>query len=194
MLGYNWHRSTQAEWIMRHAPTRTLITAGGGGAWITLAVTACTVAIASCGSSSNPHTAGGGGGAAQGIKFADCMRSHGVPTFPDPSDTGGGIQLPQGSSPALEAAVRDCRALQPRGTGPSQATGQQKAMMLHLSQCMRAHGVTGFPDPVGSLPSSPAGLSLVFGLRGAVIAIPDMIDPQSPTFKQAAKACQFPGA
>ena len=122
------------------------------------------------------------------------MRSHGVPTFPDPGGAGGGIQIPQGSSPALEAAVRDCHALQPGGAGPSPATGQQKAMMLHLSRCMRAHGVSGFPDPVSSFPSGPAGLSLVFGLRGAVIAIPKTIDPQSPSFRQAAKACRFPGA
>lgn len=176
---------------MRRAPTRTLLS---GGARIALVATACKMATAACGSSSNPHTTAGGDDATQGIAFADCMRSHGVPNFPDPSDTGGGIQLPQGSSPALEAAVRDCRALQPGGAGPSQATAQQKAMMLHLSQCMRAQGVTGFPDPVSSLPSSPAGLSLVFGLRGAVIAIPNTINPQSPAFKQAAKACRFPGA
>lgn len=179
---------------MRHSATRTLVNGASRGAWITLAATACLVAIAACGSSSNPHTTADGSGVAQGIKFADCMRSHGVPTFPDPGAAGGGIQLPQGSSPALEAAVRDCRALQPGGVGPSQATGQQKAMLLHLSQCMRAHGVTGFPDPVSSLPSSPAGLSLVFGLRGAVLAIPNTIDPRSPKFKQDAKVCKFPGA
>jgi hypothetical protein len=179
---------------MRYAATRTLLSGAGTGAWITLSATACVVAIVACGSSSNQHTAADGGAVAQGIKFADCMRTHGVPTFPDPGDAGGGIQLPQGSSPALEAAVRDCRELQPGGAGPSQATGQQKAIMLHLSQCMRAHGVSGFPDPVSSLPPSPAGLSLVFGVRGAVIAIPNTIDPQSPTFKQDAKACRFPGA
>jgi hypothetical protein len=122
------------------------------------------------------------------------MRSYGVPTFPDPGDTGGGIQLPQGSSPALEGAVRDCRALQPGGAGPPQATGHQKAMRLHLSRYMRAHGVSGFPDPVSSLPSSPVGLSWVFGLRGAVIAIPNTINPQSPKFKQEATVCRFPGA
>ena len=179
---------------MRHAPTRTLLTDCGGGAWIALAATVCVVAIAACGSSRNPHTTADGGGVAAGIKFADCMRSHGVPTFPDPGGVGGGIQIPQGSSPALEAAVRGCRALEPGGAGPSQATGEQKAMMLHLSQCMRAKGVDGFPDPVNSLPSSPAGLSLAFGLRGAIIAIPNTINPQSPKFKAAAKACQFPGA
>ncbi len=127
---------------MRLAPTRILLTGAGRGAWITLAAAAGVVAIAACGSSSNPHTAADGGGVAQGIKFADCMRSHGVPTFSDPGDAGGGIQLPQ----------------------------------------------------VSSLPSSPAGLSLAFGLRGAVIAIPSTLNPRSPTFKQDAKVCKFPGA
>jgi hypothetical protein len=59
---------------------------------------------------------------------------------------------------------------------------------------MRARGVSGFPDPVSSLPSSPVALSLVFGLRGAVIAIPSTINPQSPKFKQDATVCRFPGA
>jgi len=68
------------------------------------------------------------------------------------------------------------------------------AQGIKFADCMRTHGVTGFPDPVSSLPSTPAGLSLVFGLRGAVIAIPNTINPHSPTFKQAAEACQFPGA
>ena len=178
---------------MRHAPSRKLPIGRGGHVWITVAATACTVAIAACGSSSSAHTALGGAGVAQGIKFADCMRSHGVPTFPDPGGAGGGVPLPQGSSPALEAAVRDCHALEPGGAGPPQATGQQKATMLHLSQCMRAHGVTDFPDPVTSFPSTPAGLSLAFGIRGAVIAIPKTIDPQSPRFRHAAKTCRFPG-
>jgi len=178
---------------MRHVPSLKLPTGRGGRVSITIAATACTVAIAACGSSSNPHTALGGSGVAQGIKFADCMRSHGVPSFPDPGSSGGGVPLPQGSSPALEAAVRDCHALEPGGAAPPKATRQQRAMMLHLSQCMRRHGITDFPDPVTSLPSSPAGLSLVFGVRGAVIAIPKTINPKSPRFSQAAKACQFPG-
>jgi hypothetical protein len=59
---------------------------------------------------------------------------------------------------------------------------------------MREHGVSGFPDPTSSPPSNPAGFRLAFGQPGAFIAIPSSIDPQSPAFQQAAKACQFPGA
>jgi hypothetical protein len=119
-----------------------------------------------------------------------------VPNFPDP--TGGGIQIPPGinpSSPAFEAAQQDCRTLLPGGgAGPPPADAQQKAAMLHLSQCMRAHRISGFPDPTSSPPSSPAGFALAFGRPGAFLAIPSTIDIQSPTFKQAAKICQFPGA
>jgi hypothetical protein len=160
-----------------------------------LAAIAGTLAIAACGSSSKSSQAAG---VSQGIKFADCMRSHGVPNFPDPSG-GGGIEF-QGSSinpssPAFEGAQHDCRTLLPGGgpgSGPP-ATAQQKATMLHLSQCMRAHGVSGFPDPTSSPPSSPAGFSLAFGRPGAFLAIPNTIDTQSPVFKQAGKACRFPG-
>jgi hypothetical protein len=87
----------------------------------------------------------------------------------------------------------------PPGAGPRVirtpgAGGGSAEQGVKFAGCMRSHGAPTFPDPVSSLPSCPAGLSLVFGLRGAVIAIPNTINPQSPTFKQAAKACQFPGA
>ena len=81
---------------MRHASTRTLVTGAGRGGWITLAATACVVAIAACGSSSNPHAARPtGGGVAQGIKFADCMRSHGS-VLPRPRRRGRRNSAPPG--------------------------------------------------------------------------------------------------
>jgi hypothetical protein len=162
-----------------------------------LATIAGTLAIAACGSSSKSSRPVG---VSQALKFADCMRSHKVPNFPDPSGGGGAIQIPQGSSinpfsPAFKAAQASCAKLLPGGgPGRSPATAQQKAMMLHLSQCMRAHGVSGFPDPTSSPPSSPAGFRMAFGRPGAFLAIPNTIDPQSPTFKEAARACGFPGA
>ncbi len=75
---------------------------------------ACALALAACGSSS--HTGGAQAArAARSIAYADCMRSHGVPNFPDPG-TGGGIQLPNGLSPfspAFKAAQTDCAKLSP---------------------------------------------------------------------------------
>ena len=66
--------------------------------------------------------------------------------------------------------------------------------MPNLARCMRAHGVSGFPDPVSAPPADPAGMALAFGRPGAFLVIPAALDPHSPTFEQAAKACQLPGA
>ena len=54
---------------------------------------------------------------AQYLKAAACIRSHGVPTFPDPTFSGGGVHIDhQGlneSSPVFKAAVHACESLIP---------------------------------------------------------------------------------
>lgn len=53
------------------------------------------------------------------IAFAKCMRSNGVPNFPDPS-AGGGFAVHGGfdpQSPAINAARAKCRQLLPPGPG-----------------------------------------------------------------------------
>jgi hypothetical protein len=53
------------------------------------------------------------------LKAAACIRSHGVPNFPDPTFSGGGVHIEhQGlneSSPAFKAAVQACESLIPGG-------------------------------------------------------------------------------
>lgn len=58
------------------------------------------------------------------LKFAECMRSHGVTNYPDPVDEGNKIQLGPGpgssfakDSPRAQAARRACAPLLPNG-GP----------------------------------------------------------------------------
>ena len=63
--------------------------------------------------------------------------------------------------------------------------------MVQTSECMRRYGVTDFPDPTLTLPSSPAGYSAVEDRGGVVLAIPNTINVASPAFQQAAKACGF---
>jgi hypothetical protein len=151
---------------------------------LVLLAAACTAAIAACGSLSNRHTAAGGGAVGKGVEFADCMRSHGVPNFPDPSIAGGGAQLPQGSSPALEAAVRDCGALQPAGEGgPPAPTAAQLRAARAFAQCMRVHGLSQFPDP---LTTYWPGLTV---RRGEYFPLNSSTTVQSPAFRQAAEAC-----
>jgi hypothetical protein len=162
-------------------------------------VIACSALIAACGSSS-PSTKNAAKGYSQALAFSKCMRAHGVSSFPDASTSGGGVQLSIGPSsgvnpqaPAFEAAQQSGKHLMPGGGQPSaQASAQAKARLLRTSECMRAHGITGFPDPqTGSPPSNPTGYSAVMGVNGAFIAIPSSINPGSPAFKQAAAACNF---
>ena len=159
---------------------------------VALAAVGCAVALAACGSSSPKSNR-----ADIGLKVAKCMRSHGVANFPDPSGGGGGIQIPNGvnpQSPAFQAAQKICFKLLPRG-GPltGKVSEARKKQMLKLSECMRAHGVSSFPDPTTGPPSAPpSGGGIAFGSPGSFLSVPQsLID--SPGFKQAAAACGFPG-
>jgi hypothetical protein len=59
---------------------------------------------------------------AQAVRYSQCMRTHGLPNFPDPKVSGGGISLSLGgtgvpgpNSPQMQAAMKACRSLQPGG-------------------------------------------------------------------------------
>jgi hypothetical protein len=90
------------------------------------------------------------------LNFGRCMRSHGVPTFPDPSTIHphalkATVQHLAASNPRFPAAQRACNHLLPNGGSSSQETAQQQrtrlADTLSFARCMRSHGVTRFPDP-----------------------------------------------
>jgi hypothetical protein len=158
---------------------------------------ACAMAIAACGSSSHSVAAASRGLslAHSELKVAECMRSHGVPNFPDPSGAGGGFNLngsginPQ--SPAFESAQQTCFKML-RGGGPGAHPTQAMAQALQISECMRRHGVSGFPDPTRQPPPlSSRAYSAVEDRNGAVLAVPSTINTSSPVFKQAATACGF---
>ena len=164
---------------------------------LTFAV-ACTVAIAACGGASPNKSNKSGHRFSAFLAYSECMRSHGVTNFPDPVNAGG-IQLPAGMNPAapsFRAAQSACFHLMPGG-GPARhpLSKQQIAAMVKTSECMRSHGVTGFPDPYSSPNGppnlNPANYSSAEYAGGEVLAIPKSIDLSSPVFKEAAKACHF---
>jgi len=154
----------------------------------------CALLSAACGAASKPSQPASTGSSPR-VEFAQCMRSHGVPNFSDPTSVGGGVVNEVGAnpqSPAFQAAQRSCQRLTPGGGSSSvHASAQAMARALTVSECMRAHGVSGFPDPVTSPPSSLTGYSVVLSQNGAVIAIPSSLDVRSPAFKQAARQCNF---
>jgi hypothetical protein len=157
----------------------------------TLAVLGVGLLIAACGSSAKPSPRSHRDVM---LAFSECMRSHGVTNFPDPS-SGGGIHLGSGMNPfapAFKAAQSSCAKLLPGGgPGAQHPSAQQIDQTRQVSVCMRQHGVSGFPDPTLRPPSSPVGYSLVEDRGGVVLALPSTINPQSPAFQKAAKACGF---
>ncbi len=91
------------------------------------------------------------------LAFSQCMRSDGMPNFPDPQRfAGGNVKLTihqfGTGNPHLQAALSACGHLLPtNGGGGSQQTAQQqrtqRADALSFARCMRSHGVSRFPDP-----------------------------------------------
>ena len=155
--------------------------------WGSLAVVSCVVAVTACGAS---HTASHAS-ESQGLKFADCMRTHGVPTFPDPSGAGGGLNLtgtgvdPQ--SPAFKSARTACARLTPGGAGGRvKATESQFLAALRFAMCMRSHGFRSFPDPTRA--DSPPGPILIVG-PGLFFRVSANFDPTVPSVKRVVAAC-----
>jgi hypothetical protein len=110
--------------------------------------------------------------------FSACMRSHGVPDFPDPKVTSGGdiITIPDSDSPRFGSALKICQKFLPDGSVPSSAQQRQELdALLRFAACMRAHGVPNFPDPT------------VTGGRTSLNT--GAIDRGSPRFAAAKKAC-----
>jgi hypothetical protein len=118
---------------------------------------------------------------AQAEAYSHCMRSHGVPNFPDPVLTpGGGYGYRTGgidpNSAAFQGALQACKAL----PSPWQPTGQrlspaQQQAWLSWAKCIRAHGVPNFPDPTFS---------------GRAVQISSAGGSSSPLFQSAMDACK----
>jgi hypothetical protein len=145
------------------------------------------LAAVACSSGSGPSSAGSGGSlAAEGsaaapsaVGYSHCIRSHGLPNYPDPPSGG---QVPKAdpqqlgvSTSQLQAAQRSCQHLYP-GNGEAlgaslrqcEETGNCPQAMVHrvmnsmlaFSRCMRAHGVPNWPDPTVDSEGRP-GFNLV---------------------------------
>ena len=110
------------------------------------------------------------------LAFSRCMRSHGVPNFPDP-DAQQDFPAFHLTVPKQAAAVANdtCKHLISRGS--SSATPQQRrqklAFGLQVAQCVRRHGFPDFPDPAGSSQRMPPG-----------------INTDSPQFQAAESSCE----
>jgi hypothetical protein len=145
-----------------------------------IATVVLALLVAACGgrgsssSSGSPSSTGSGGSSNAGgstsspsaVGFSRCMRSHGVPNYPDPDING---VLPKTdpqrlgvSTSQFQAAQQACPHLLPT-TGSFQQQARQcimapaacpPALMQQIetaerqfARCMRSHGLPKFPDP-----------------------------------------------
>jgi hypothetical protein len=117
----------------------------------------------------------------QMLEFSECMRSHGVAKFPDPTSTGG-IDFGSGSgidpnSPQFQAASEACQKYVPIPNLSKAQIAENEASALKFAACMRASGVPNFPDPQ-FFSNGSMGVKPVPG-----------VSPNSPTYQAASKKC-----
>jgi len=133
---------------------------------LALLAAACSGSPSSTGPGGSPHT-GGSASSPSAVSYSRCIRSHGVPNYPDPGSDGA---IPKGSAQhfgvstsQFQAAQAACQHLLPATGGSLTASSLQEcyladvcpqALVQHaltagrqFAVCMRSHGVPNWPDP-----------------------------------------------
>jgi hypothetical protein len=160
------------------------------GALLVVAALALTAAACSSGSkspgvasagSSSPTSTSSSSTRASLLAYSRCMRAQGITDFPDP-DSRGNLSLDAGpgsdldpNNPRYRAAHNACKSLLPPQQAPPAGT---KEANLRYARCMRAHGISDFPDP------NPDGTLRIEAKPGTDL------DPNNPQYKAAHEACK----
>jgi hypothetical protein len=170
--------------------TQSRFPAARAAAFITVMIAAALLAVA-CGSSPSSGGSGGSPTAAPSatsllaLAYSRCMRSHGMPNFPDPDRSG---QLSKQaiiaasnevSTSVNQAAERACQSLWPYQAPTQAQLEQQLAADVRFVQCVRSHGVPNLPDPIIS-----------DGRVEVVISSSAGINVASPRIRAIAQECQ----
>ena len=144
-----------------------VLLAACGGSPANTAGTANTGSPANTSGTANTGSPGGTTHSQSAVAFSHCMRSHGLPDYPDPSGNGTlpktSAQLLGVSSSVFDAAQRACQQLLPATGGALTARSIQQCYLAFVcpqalvqqalsagrefAQCMRSHGVPYWPDP-----------------------------------------------
>jgi hypothetical protein len=167
-------------------------------ATLALLAAACRSSPSSADAGSSPNAGistsssneGGATNSPSAVRYSHCVRSHGVPNFPDPDITG---QIPKTSAQQLgvsssqfQAALTACRPLLPnsnQGGPPSQAELQEAwSVTRNFARCMRSHGVSNWPDPTSDPAHHPERPT--FNLQ------PVGIDQNSPQITTKIRECE----
>ena len=172
-----------------HCPPRQRSRRQAGA--LAAAVAGVAVLAAACGSGGpSPAAPSHPAGYQRYHAYSACMRSHGAPFWPEPSQVPQGVWdnpntykitpriLAQEHGPGWQAALTACQKLAPRAL--PYTAGQISALrsrLQRLAACMRAHGFTHLPSPAA-------------GPYGAGFASPGSgVNPDSAQFLAAQRAC-----
>ena len=154
-------------------------------AFLAVVMAAIAVLAAACGG-------GGGSGALAGttayqkaLSYAQCMRAHGEPNYPDPTSNGSFIidgQKDHLNGQLMRSANKTCQHLLPKARPMTAAQQRQAtAQALRFVACMRTHGIPNMPDPTVN------SQGIEFRIGGANGSGPK---PNSPVIQAAMQACR----
>jgi hypothetical protein len=111
------------------------------------------------------------------LKFAKCMRDHGISWFPDPNNGKTSIMIPKGQDHTkFEAAQEACKQYLPSGGEMRKPSAEELQQARDMAKCMRENGIPNFPDP-----NPDGGLSIDPKKLG--------VGPGDPLWKKAEAAC-----
>ncbi|GAA0980384.1 hypothetical protein GCM10009555_046760 [Acrocarpospora macrocephala] len=160
-------------------------------AFVVSAVLAGGLAACASGGTGSPGASPGASADAQqaleiGRRFAQCGRDHGYPSFPDPVIDGTKLKYGDWGPEVQEQSravseVPECKAIQDQLRALGDANAAPSAADLEklkqFAQCLRDHGITGWPDPKadGSFP---------------IIGTPLQADAKSDRSRAAQNACK----
>jgi pyruvate/2-oxoglutarate dehydrogenase complex dihydrolipoamide acyltransferase (E2) component len=150
-----------------------------------LCAAGASIALAACGGSASNPTAGQAKDAKL-VKFAKCMREHGV-NVSTPTGSTGLVKVTgnAGSPHALEAAQHACKAYEPSAqnanVSPQERVAREEAVQK-FARCMRKHGIDVHAETSGG--GARIGIQVHAGANAGGP------NPESPAFQSAQKACQ----
>jgi hypothetical protein len=143
---------------------------------------AAALLAAACGGGGSPTAAGTHQTRLQqALAYAQCMRAHGAPNYPDPNSSGVFLVTPANNAEfnAPASTRRACNHLAPKAPPLTPAQqAQENRKELAFAMCMRRHGFPKFPDSWGG------GIHVDQMIKLG-------INVHSPQFAAALKACGF---
>ena len=146
---------------------------------------AIVLLAAACSSAGGSSSLAGTTAYQKALSYAQCMRAHGEPNYPDPTSNGGFIidgQKDHLNGQLMQSANKTCQHLLPKARPMTAAQQRQAtAQALKFVACMRTHGIPDMPDPQ----VNSQGIEMRIG--GPKGSGPK---PNSPVIQAAMQACR----